>query len=197
MRNVIKPSKASTGGPCLSRRANGKDERAENGGETGSMKMVTRRSRNPRKLFSMELRNRVTNKTIAATFYEPQRERKYLKAHRTWIVVWNTRAQIRAGNKVLRDNSLPGATWLTSLMLAIEGLRILIPFEEEDDWLDESDLPSWLVVPKTIQVGWGHDLHKELVGAVNARVASLFQKLTKNGANTKRKTTNPSSGFSL
>ena len=127
----------------------------------------------------MELRNRVTKKTITATFYEPLRERKYLKEHRAWIVVWNTRARIKAGNKVLRDNSLPGASWLSSLMLAIEGLRILIPFEDEDDWLDESELPSWLMLPKTIDVSWGHDLHKELVRAVKTRVAKFVSKIDK------------------
>lgn len=62
-------------------------------------------------------------------------------------------------------------------MLAIEGLRILIPFEEEDDWLDESGLPSWLMLPKTIHVGWGHELHKELVGTVNTRVAKFVSKI--------------------
>lgn len=141
------------------------------------MKMVTRQSRNPRKLFSIELRNRITNKTIAATFYEPKRERKYIKDHRTWIILWNTRARIKSGDKVLWDNRLPGASWLSSLMLAIEGLRILIPFEEEDDWLDESELPSWLMLPKIIDVSWGHEFHKELVGAVKTRVAKFVSKI--------------------
>lgn len=143
------------------------------------MNLVIRRNRVPHKLFSIELRNRVTSGTILATFYEPQKERKYIKDNRSWTVVWKARVRIARDKKVLRDSSLPGVSWLSSLMLAIESLRILIPVEEEDDWVNESDFPSWLLLPKTIDVSWGRELHGELVDIVNMRLAKFISNVDK------------------
>ena len=143
------------------------------------MNLVIKQNKNPRKLFSINLRNSVTNNTIAATFYEPQKERKYIKDSRSWIVVWKTRARIRVDDKVFRDNSLPGTSWLTSFLLAIESLRILVPFEEEDEWLDESGFPSWLVLPKTIDVSWGLEFHQKLASQVRNEIEKFVKNIEK------------------
>ena len=59
-------------------------------------------------------------------------------------------------------------------MLAIESLRMLIPFEEEDDWVDESDFPSWLLLPKTIDVSWGHELHQKMASLVRTEIEKFI-----------------------
>jgi hypothetical protein len=143
------------------------------------MNLAIKKNKNSRKLFSIKLRNQVTKGIIVAVFYEPRKERKYLKESKSWIVLWMTRVWIKANSKILRNNSLPGTTWLSSFMLAIESLRILIPFEEEEYWLDESGLPSWLIVPKTIDVSWGHELHRKLADQVNSEVAKFVEQIDK------------------
>lgn len=53
-------------------------------------------------------------------------------------------------------------TWIGALVMALEGLRLFIPEDEEKNWETDEGLPSWLVFPKTIPVGLGYAEHHRL-----------------------------------
>ncbi len=115
-----------------------------------------------RKLLTLRLRHQVTGEKLTAVFFEPRRARKYLKEHKIWIVEWNTKTKIWKNAKLIEQRAFPGTDWLSSFLLALEALRVRIPFEQEDEWIDEGDIPSWMILPKLIDYSWGREFHEML-----------------------------------
>lgn len=61
----------------------------------------------------------------------------------------------------LEEKSSYGSTWLQALLLGIEYVRRMIPRDEEDEWLSEDGLPSWMVLPQPVPISWGYDVFCE------------------------------------
>ena len=52
--------------------------------------------------------------------------------------------------------------WICAFTLALDYVCQFIPEGEERDWIDEEGLESWCIFPKTVPIGWGHDLYQKI-----------------------------------
>ena len=64
-------------------------------------------------------------------------------------------------------------TWVGALVIALDGLRRMIPEDEDNDWETSEGLPSWLVFPKIVPSGWGYAEHQRLWKVVREAQAEI------------------------
>ena len=144
----------------------------------GSIKVAASSRTRTKKLFSIVLRKINSDRSLAADFYEPVPVRRYLAEHGVWAEYWNTKFRIALNGKT---NTLhfPGDNWFSSLSSAVEHVGKQIPRSEEQDWLTDSELPSWMIFPKRVPVSWGFPTYKMIADLADKEEAKFVAKIDK------------------
>lgn len=135
-----------------------------------------------KKLFSIELVHSVTGVKMAGTFACPVCKREYLKDHRAWVETWTTSYVITKDRKRIASSSVKQVAWLNSLLLAVEAFGKFVPEDEEQIWVDRAGVSSWILIPRTLEISWGHDFFATLVKVGREKEMRLLKKI-----NSKRK----------
>jgi hypothetical protein len=65
--------------------------------------------------------------------------------HSFWICNYSLRR-----NRKTQKKAACGATWLDALTSAAEGMRLMIPPGEEQDWQTQDGVESWRILPKLV-----------------------------------------------
>ncbi len=144
----------------------------------GSKKATTNSRKRTRKLFSIVLRKINSDKSLAADFYEPVPVRRYLAEHKVWVKYWNTKSRIILNGKT---NTLlfTSDDWFNSLSNAVEHVGKQIPRSEEQDWLTDSELPSWIIFPKRVPISWGFPTYKAIADLADKEEARFVARIDK------------------
>jgi len=144
----------------------------------GSKKAAANSRKRTRKLFSIVLRKTNSRQSLAADFYEPVPVRRYLAEHKVWVKYWNTKSRIVLNGKT-STLLFPGDNWFSSLSCAVEHVGKQIPRSEEQGWLTDSELPSWMIFPKRVPVSWGFPLYKVIADLTDKEEARFVAKIDK------------------
>jgi hypothetical protein len=137
-------------------------------------------------IFSLKMTNRLSGKKMEAHFRSPQSQKIYIEAVHKYANVWECNYDICVGNRI-KEMSASGANWLQSLLLAVEGVSRKIPAKNEQDWITEEGVPSWIILPKLVPISWGHQLYRELADLTDAKVAKFVAKIDKGQHNQQAK----------
>lgn len=65
-----------------------------------------------------------------------------------------------------------GIFWMTS-----EYIRHRIVAGHENDWVDENDVPIWVLIPRTIPISWGYDFYKHIVDLVDGETEKFTDEI--------------------
>lgn len=141
-------------------------------------KAAAKSPKRARKLFSIVLRKINSNHSLAADFYEPAPVRRYLAEHKVWVKYWNTKFRLVLNGKTSTLH-FPGDNWFSSLSSAVEHVGKQIPRSEEQDWLTDSELPSWMIFPKQVPISWNFALYKTIADLVDKEEAKFVAKIDK------------------
>lgn len=141
-------------------------------------KAATKSQKRTRKLFSIVLRKTNSDQSLAADFYEPVPVRRYVSQHKAWVKYWNTKFRLVLNGKTSTLH-FPGDNWFSSLSGAVEHMGKQIPRSEEQDWLTDSELPSWLIFPKRVPTSWGFPLYKVIADLTDKEEAKFVAKIDK------------------
>ena len=139
--------------------------------------MVTSMLTQKSALFTISLRNRITEERISARFYNPTMKRTYLADVKKWERQWNCELRL-SSSRTSVTKMLASDSWLGSLMLAIECLRQRIEIGEERQWVDRNGVESWVILPRSVPFTWGYPLYRsisELVESEEARYSNELQ----------------------
>lgn len=144
----------------------------------GPKKAAAKSPKRTRKLFSIALRKTNSDQSLAADFYEPVPVRRYVPQHKAWVKYWNTKFRLFLNGKTSTLH-FPGDNWFTSLSGAVEHMGKQIPRSEEQDWLTDSELPSWLIFPRRVPTSWGFPLYKVIADLTDKEEARFIAKIDK------------------
>jgi len=144
----------------------------------GSKKAAAKSPKRTRKLFSIVLRKTNSNQSLAADFYEPVPVRRYLAEHKVWVKHWNTKFRIILNGRT-KTLHFPGDNWFSSLSSAVEHVGKQISRSEEQDWLTDSELASWMIFPKRVPTSWGFPLYKVIADLTDKEEAKFVAKIDK------------------
>jgi hypothetical protein len=142
----------------------------------GPKKAAAKSPKRTRKLFSIVLRKTNSDQSLAADFYEPAPVRRYLAEHKVWVKYWNTKFRIALNGKTSTLH-FPGDNWFSSLSSAVEHVGKQIPRSEEQDWLTDSELPSWMIFPKRVPISWGFPQYKVVADLTDKEEAKFVAKI--------------------
>ena len=93
---------------------------------------------------------------------------KCLPGHREGheLDYWECKFSVNYGDdKGIYTNIGTGDDAIQALMMAIKGAHINLK-KHGDSWLDQNDIPDWMLFPKTITIGWGKEFYDEAVAKV-------------------------------
>lgn len=124
---------------------------------------------------SLILNNASKRQAIAFSMRIPELE-SFLDARSEQVSRWRCSYSIKSGNSI-QERTAYSETWAGALVMAMEGMRLAIPDEEQNDWTTSDGLPSWLVFPKTIPVGWGYEEHTRLWQLVRSEQAEINRRV--------------------
>lgn len=123
-------------------------------------------------LFSIRFKNLVSNRTLRARVTQPQLIEHFSELTGTKLEHLESRLVIfRDGRRT--SEVVGGATWLEIVILALERLRQQIPTAEETQWVDERGVASWVILPKTIPIGWGYKVYQQIVASVDKKIVTI------------------------
>jgi hypothetical protein len=127
-------------------------------------------------LFEMQLTHSSTGEKIKAIVYQPIEFRHFSDFSNSWLESLRSKV-VLVKNDQEEEDEIGGDSLLEIFSMATECIRHQIPEGSECDWVDERGVASWVILPKRIPIGWGYELHKELVNIVNMRVSKYTSKL--------------------
>lgn len=111
----------------------------------------------------------------AEVFAPQQRSRRdeELKKTLTW---WEADFVIRIDSQE-KIRAAAGDDALQAILLAVEAIRMVIPDGEEADWVSPSGVPSWIIFPRSIPIGWGKDFYDLVARMVDNEERKLQQQI--------------------
>jgi hypothetical protein len=128
--------------------------------------------------FNLRLKNCRTKRILEAWVFLPE-TKEYIgdtvdKNYTYWICSLTTKKNGR-----IKSRTVSGDTWIGALLLAIEFIRRMIPDDQEQDWKTDDGLPSWVIFPKEVAIGWGYEFHKKLWKLVQSEEKKLNERIAR------------------
>ncbi|MGB9141522.1 MAG: hypothetical protein WCB71_04925 [Aestuariivirga sp.] len=130
------------------------------------------------KIFSVRFKHVERETILAATLLAPTTVRHFSKLTNAWHEHLESKVKISFDRK-RSTQIVGGGSWLEIIFLATELIRRHIPENEEKEWVNESGTASWAILPKTIPIGWGYELHRKLSDHVNNQVEKYIAQVDK------------------
>jgi hypothetical protein len=129
-------------------------------------------------IFSVKFRHVERGAILMATLLAPITVRHFSKLSNVWHEHLESKVRISVGGK-RSTQIVGGGSWLEIVFLATELIRRHIPENEEKEWVNERGTASWVILPKTIPIGWGYELHRKLSDHVNDQVEKYVAQVDK------------------
>jgi hypothetical protein len=117
--------------------------------------------------YQLKLRNRKSKKSMTFSLSMPELVPLAPEVEDRHAL-WGCDYEMRRGRRTVREKSY-GATWLDAMTGAAEGMRRLIPVEEERDWVTEDGIESWRIFPKLVAADGNGEGHVSVDGEAAAR----------------------------
>lgn len=143
-------------------------------------------SQKPPLLFSIELTHVDDGRERAARFFAPIANTKFFPQHNETIEFWTCSFEFRDGRH-WKSKSATGDNWLQSVLIAVDAFRRTIPRKEIDKWLTPKGLPSWMVLPIEVPIGWGYEPFKRFYSAMRREELAFQRKIAKRRRESERK----------
>jgi hypothetical protein len=129
-----------------------------------------------KRAFSVHLKHRIDGRELRATVYLPTRHRRTRKDWPEPVTLWLSKYSVNMdGRKYQREAG--GDNWLQALLLAVEGVRRVIPRDEEQEWMTPREIPAWMIFPRVANIGWGYGHWKKLVDHIEEEEAGINQRI--------------------
>lgn len=140
------------------------------------MSMVTEMRSEHNDLLCLKFVNQRTGRKFRVRLKAAKNHTHFSKVHNRKFESLRSSLEIVVDGKK-RTETLGGGGTLELTLQALERTQKLIPDCEEQEWVDENGIPSWIRLPKLVPISWGYELHRQLAAEMQKGLTAHIQKM--------------------